>query len=66
LFADHLNIFHMYMKMGNNERTEMQLRLQELPNPSILVTTPKVGRKGLNRTAANYAVITPTLWVLTE
>jgi hypothetical protein len=25
-FGDNVNIFHMYTKMGNNERTEMQLK----------------------------------------
>jgi len=65
-FADHLDIFYMYAEMGNNERTEMQLKFQDSPNPSVFVTTPKVGGTGLNLTAANHAVITQKFWVLNE
>jgi len=65
-FADHLDIFNRYAEMGNDERTEMQLKLQDLPNPSVFVTTPKVGGTGLNLTAANHAVMTQKLWVLNE
>jgi len=65
-FADHLDIFYMYAEMGNNERTEMQLKFQDSPNPSVFVTTPKVGGTGLNLTAANDAVITQKFWVLNE
>ena len=28
-FADHLDIFYMYAKMGNYEQTEMQLKFQD-------------------------------------
>jgi SNF2 family DNA or RNA helicase len=48
----------MYAEMGNDERTEMQLKFQDSPNTSVFVTTPKVGGTGLNLTAANHAVIT--------
>jgi hypothetical protein len=65
-FADHLDIFYMYAEMGNDERTEMQLKFQDSPNPSVFVTTPKVGGRGLNLTAANHAVITEKFWVLNE
>jgi len=65
-FADHVDIFHMYAEMGNDERTEMQLRFQDSHNPSVFVTTPKVGGTGLNLTAANHAVITQKFWVLNE
>jgi len=65
-FADHLDIFYMYSEMGNDERTEMQLKFQDSPNPSVFVTTPKVGGTGLNLTAANHAVITQKFWVLNE
>jgi len=65
-FADHLDIFYMYAEMGNDERTEMQLKFQDLPNLSVFVTTPKVGGTGLNHTAANHAVITQKFWVLNE
>jgi len=63
-FADHLDILYMYAEMGNDERTEMQLKFQDSPNPSVFVTTPKVGGTGLNLTAANHAVMTQKFWVL--
>jgi hypothetical protein len=50
--------------MSNDEDTEMQLKLQDSRNPSVFVTTPKVGGTRLNLTAANHAVITQTFWVL--
>jgi len=65
-FADNVDIFHMYAEMGNDERTEMQLKFQDSRNPSVFVTTPKVGGTGLNLTAANDAVMTQTFWVLNE
>jgi len=65
-FADHLDIFYMYVEMGNDERTEMQLKFQDSPNPSVFVTTPKVGMSGLNLTAANHVVITEKFWVSNE
>jgi hypothetical protein len=65
-FADHLDIFYMYAEMGNDERTEMQLKFQDSLNPSVFVTTPKVGGTDLNLTAANHAVITQKFWVLNQ
>jgi len=65
-FVDNVDIFHMYAEMGNDERTEMQLKFQDSRNPSVFITTPKVGGTGLNLTAANHAVITQTFWVLHE
>jgi len=65
-FADHLDIFYMNADMGNDERIEMQLKIQDSPNPSVFVTTPKVGGIGLNLTAANHAVTTQKFWVLNE
>jgi len=56
----------MYAEMSNNEHTEMQLKFQDSPNPSMFVTTPTVGGTGLNLTAANNAVITLKFWVLNE
>jgi len=56
----------MFAEMGNDERTEMQLKFQDLPNPSVFVTTPKVGGTGLNLTATNHVVITQKFWVLNE
>ena len=57
-FAEHADIFHMYAEMGNDERTEMQLKFQDSRNPSVFITTPKVGGTGLNLTAATHPVIT--------
>jgi len=65
-FEDNVDIFHMYAEMGNDERTEMQLKFQDSRNPSVFITTPKVGWTGLNLTAANHAVITQKFWVLNE
>jgi len=56
----------MYAGMGNDERTEMQLKCQDSRYPSVFITTPKVGGTGLNLTAANHAVITEKFWVLNE
>jgi hypothetical protein len=57
-FADNLDIFDMFGELGNDEHTEMQLKFQDSPNPSVFVTTPKVDGTGRNLTAANHAVIT--------
>jgi len=56
----------MYAEMGNDEHTEMQLKFQNLPNPSVFITTPKVGGMSLNLTAANHIVVTQKFWVLNE
>jgi hypothetical protein len=66
VFGDNLDIYYRYSEMGNDKCTEMQLKFQDLPNPSVFVTTPKVGGTGLNFTAANHAVITQKCWVLNE
>jgi hypothetical protein len=63
-FADHLDIFYTYGEMGNDECTEIQLKFQDSPNPSVFVTTPKVGGTSRNFTAANHAVITQKFLVL--
>jgi hypothetical protein len=63
-FADNFDIFNLFADMGNDESTEMQLKFQDSPNPSVSVTTPKLGGTGLNHTAANHAVITQMFWVL--
>jgi hypothetical protein len=64
--TDHLDIFYMYSAMGNDERMEMLFKFQDLPNPSVFVTTPKLGGTGLNPTTANHVVITQKFWVLNE
>jgi hypothetical protein len=63
-FADHLDISFIFAEMGNDEHTEMQLKFQQSPNPSVFVTTPKVDGTGLNLTTANHVVISQTFWVL--
>ena len=65
-FAYHVDIFYMYAEIGNDERTEIQLKVQDSPYPSEFVTTPTVGGTGLNLTASNHAVITQKFWVLNE
>jgi hypothetical protein len=44
----------------------MQLQFHDLLNPSVFVTMPKVGGKGLNLTAANHAVISRKFWAFNE
>jgi hypothetical protein len=56
----------MYIDMGNDECTEIQLKFQDLRNLSVFITTPKVRGTSLNRTAANHTVITQKFWVLNE
>ena len=65
-FGDYIDIFWIYTEMYSQEWTEMQLRFQDSRNPSVFITTPKVGGTGLNLTAANHAVITQKFWVLNE
>jgi len=65
-FADHVDILLMYTEMGNDEWTEMQLKFQDGRNPSVFITTPKVGRTGLSLTVANHAIISQKFWVLNE
>jgi hypothetical protein len=36
----------MSAEMGNNDHTEMQLKVEDLLNPSVFVTTSKVGGTG--------------------
>jgi len=64
LFADNLDIFYPFPEVGNKEYTEMQLKFQDLPNPTVFVTTVTLGGTGLNLTTANHAVITRKFWVL--
>jgi hypothetical protein len=63
-FVDNLDKFYMYAEMGNDERTDRQLILHNLPNPSVFITTPTVCGTVQNLRAAKHAVITPTFWVL--
>jgi len=65
-FADHMDIFHMYAEMGNNEHTEILHKFQDSQNPTVFVTTATVGGIGLNLTVAMHAVMTQKRWVLNE
>jgi len=65
-FVDNVDIFHMYAEMGNDERTEMQLKFQDSRDTSVFITTPNLRGTGLNLTAANYVVIIQKCWVLNE
>jgi hypothetical protein len=56
----------MFAEMGNDERTDIELKFEDSSNPSVFVTTPKVGGTGVNLTAANHAVISQKLCVLNE
>ena len=56
----------MYVEIRKNERTQMQLKFQDSPNPSVFETKPNVGGTGLNLTAANHAVITQKFWGFNE
>jgi hypothetical protein len=56
----------MYAEIGNDESPEMQLTFQDSCNPSLFITTPKLGSTSLYLTPANQAVITMKLWVLNE
>jgi hypothetical protein len=64
LSADHLDIFYLYVEIGNDDHTEMLFKFQERPNFSVFVTTPKVGGTDLNLTAANHVVIAQKFWIL--
>jgi len=64
--ADHVDIFHMYAEMCNDELIEMLLRSQDSRNPSVFVMTPKVGGTGPDLTAVNNAVICQKFCILNE
>jgi hypothetical protein len=66
IFGDHFNVFYMYAEMGYNECTEKQLKFHDSTNPSVVVTTPKVGGTCLNLTAGIHAVMIQKFWVLNE
>jgi hypothetical protein len=40
IFGDNVDIFHMYAEMGNDERTEMQLKFLDSRNHYVFVTSP--------------------------
>jgi hypothetical protein len=56
----------MYTAMGNDECTEMQLKLQNLQDPLVFAITLTVGGTSLNITAGNHAVITQNFWEWNE
>jgi hypothetical protein len=65
-FADNEDILHMSAKMCSVERTDIQLKFQEMRNLSVFIPTPTVGGIGMNHTTPNHAVITEKFWVLNE
>jgi hypothetical protein len=52
--------------MDKDKSREMQLKCQDLPNPSVFVTPRKEGGAGLSRAAANLVVITQMILVWNE
>jgi hypothetical protein len=56
----------MYTEMGDAKRIEMQLHCQDAHNPSVFVTTPKVGGTGLNLPAAHHVLISQKFWEFNE
>lgn len=62
--ADHVDNFHMYPEMGDEECTDMLLKFQDSKNFWVFITIPKVGGKGENLTVTNHEVITYKFWVL--
>jgi len=65
-FADHLDILYMYAEMGNDERSKLQLKIQDSPNTSVFAITFNVGGPSPKLPAANDAVTTQKFWVLNE
>jgi len=49
-FEDHVDIFHMYVDMGNDECTEMHLKFQDSRNSALFITKPKGGGTSLYHT----------------
>jgi len=39
----------MYVELGKEKRTEMQLKFQDSTNPSVFVTTLKVGGTSVSK-----------------
>jgi len=56
----------MYVEMVNDKYTKMQLKFQDLPIPSVFITTHNVDCTGLILTAANYVLKTQKFYVLNE
>jgi len=65
-FADHVDRFHMYAAMGNDECAEMPLKFQDSQNPTMFIMAPKVGRTRLNLATANHEAISQKFWELNE
>jgi hypothetical protein len=64
LFVDHLEILYIYVEMGNNKYTEMQLTFSDSTNTSMFKTTPKVDGTGLYLPAVNHMVLTKKFGIL--
>jgi len=61
---DYMDVFHIYVEMDNDKCIEMQLKFQDLQNPSEFIITPKVDRTGETLTSVNSAVITHKIFIL--
>jgi hypothetical protein len=53
-------------KWAMENATEIECALQNSCNPSVFITTPRVGGTGLNLTAATYTVITRKILILNK
>jgi len=54
----------MYAERGYYDQLEMQLQYQDLSNPTMLVTIPKIAGTGLNQMAAIHAALARQYQVL--
>jgi hypothetical protein len=63
-FVNHVDIFHMYPEIGNDNHTDIQHNFLEAGTPSVIVTTPTADGTSLNLTASKCAITTQMFWVL--
>jgi len=62
--VNHVDNFLMYVQIGNNECTNMQLQFEDSRNPTVFITSSQVGGVGHCLTAGNHTVISQKFWVL--
>jgi len=55
--ADHVDIFYMDVRMGNNKHKEMKPKFQDSTNAFLLITTIKVSETGPNRLPVNNTLV---------
>jgi hypothetical protein len=65
-FLGHVDIFHMFTEMGNDEQTVLQLKSHDSRNPAVFLIIPTVGGTGPYLTAANNVVVTQMISGLKE